>query len=109
MIERRTSTRIRKQSRITWRSEEFQVDGITHDICPGGVFIITNHSFPPKSVIEVELWISDEEPLVRTLGEVVWINHGQLDCYPPGFGVKFIGMDEESSDRLLSLCEGTEF
>jgi hypothetical protein len=107
MLERRTFKRHKRQSSINWNSEEVRFEGITHDICPGGVFIITGTSqlLPPKSIIELELWISDKAVPISSRCEVVWTNYGQLVCYPPGFGVRFLDLQEDSVERLIRLCE----
>lgn len=110
MLERRAFKRLKRQSTINWNNEEVQFEGIIQDICPGGVFIITATSqlLPPKSIIELELRISDMELPISSLGEVVWTNYGQLVYYPPGFGVKFLNLKEESLERLIRLCEETD-
>ncbi|HQN18685.1 MAG TPA: PilZ domain-containing protein [Syntrophobacteraceae bacterium] len=110
MFDKRTFRRFRKQSTIRWNQEEVRFEGITQDICPGGVFIITGTAsvLPPRSIIEIELWIGDEDHPLLSLGEVVWANHGQLVNYPPGFGVKFLNLKRELQERLIRLCEEIE-
>ncbi len=82
-------------------------DGMTLDICPGGVFIITSAMVPPKSRIRLELRIDHGTPLICH-GEVIWINKGQVDHYPPGFGVQFIDLEESALAILLAESQEME-
>jgi hypothetical protein len=46
----------------------------------------------------------DIEHLFRCQGRVTWLNRGQLDHYPAGFGLQFLDMEHDSLARLLPLC-----
>ena len=102
MTERRHQKRIHKQLKIMWKNEDIAFDGITLDICPGGVFIVTNRLLPPKSIIDIDLWLGYETS-VRCRGEVVWLNRGEVMHFPPGFGVQFLDISEEALNLLLPL------
>ncbi len=104
MAERRQSRRIAKHIQITWESESLCFDGVTSDICPEGVFIITDTLLPPKTVINIKLHFR-ELPPVECRGEIVWVNRGQISFYPSGFGVQFIDLSGEALIRLLRVYE----
>jgi PilZ domain len=101
MPERRHHKRIRKRIYIRCKNEVLSIEGVTLDFCPGGVFVITNQTLPPKSVIEIELWLNEESP-VHCRGVVTWVNRGQIDHYPPGFGAQFLNLTDESEGRIFS-------
>lgn len=103
MTEHRHHKRIRKEFKITWKDQSVSFSGITMDICQGGVFVVTDQPVPPKSVLDLELWIGEESPL-HFRGEVVWLNRGEVMHYPPGFGIQFKVTDRSSLSRLLPAC-----
>lgn len=103
MEERRNFKRIRREIRITWKNESVGFDGLTLDICPTGVFVVTNQLLPPKTIVELELWIDSDRPL-HCRGKVTWVNRGQLVYYPQGFGMQFLDLERDFISRLLPLC-----
>ena len=105
-MERRRHQRTRKTLRISCRNEAVIFDGVTLDICPLGVFVITNHCLPLDSVVDVELQLSAESP-IRCQGRITWLNRGQLEHYPAGFGLQFLNLGKDSLTRILLLCTGT--
>ena len=107
MTENRRQKRIQKQLKIMWKNENVAFDGVTLDICPGGVFIVTNRLLPPRSIIEIDLMLGCDSS-VRCRGEIVWINRGEVIHFPPGFGVQFLDVTEEVLHLLLPLQRGEE-
>ena len=55
------------------------------------------------TLLEMEIRLNRELP-VRCRGEVVWANRGQVDSYPPGFGVRFIDLSDDVLAVLLMVC-----
>lgn len=107
MIERRRQKRVNKELRIVWKNENVAFDSVTLDICPGGMFVVTNRLLAPKSIIDVELWLSPVFS-VKCHGEVVWVNRGEVIHYPQGFGVQFLDISEKALNHLLLLCTEQE-
>jgi uncharacterized protein (TIGR02266 family) len=107
MIERRHFERVRRDLRISLKSEQVSFDGVTLDICPGGVFIISGQTLPRGSIVDVELWLADGAR-VRCRGEVTWVNRGQVVHYPPGFGMQFVDLSQDSVDCVLNACTESE-
>ncbi|HOV86412.1 MAG TPA: PilZ domain-containing protein [Syntrophobacteraceae bacterium] len=104
-MDRRSSKRTRKVIRIQWKNEDVVHDGVTLDICPGGIFVITSQKVPPSSQIHLQLWLGKDSPL-SCRGRVTWVNRGQVVYYPPGFGVQFLDLPEESRKILDPICDG---
>lgn len=100
---RRLYKRLRRTLHIRWKNEELDFLGVTSDICPGGVFVVTEARLPVLSVLDMEIWLERELP-VRCRGEVVWVNRGQVISYPAGFGVHFIDLSEDVLAALLLVC-----
>lgn len=105
MGERRRHARIPRGLKIVWRNEDVTFDGVTLDICPGGLFIITNHLLPARSMIHMEMKLENES-IFRCSGKVVWLNRGEVMHYPQGFGVEFLGVS--AGDPTCLLSEGME-
>ena len=103
MVQRRHHKRVLKRILIKCRNETLSFDGVSLDICPGGVFVITENLLLPKTMIDVELWLDEDEPL-HCIGEVTWVNRGQVIHYPPGFGLQFIELSESTMECLLRFC-----
>lgn len=108
MVEKRRHKRIQQRLKVSWKKHKHAFESFTRDICEGGVFIITSHPMSPKDVLELELSYSDSEPSIRCVGRVMWVNDGQVESFPPGFGVEVLNIDQQSLDLLLSRCEEME-
>lgn len=108
MVEHRRHRRHEKKLRVSWKNEELCLQSFTKDICAGGVFIITSSRVRPREILHLELTSSDAAPAVRCLGRVIWVNHGQVESFPPGFGVELLGVDEQSLEDLLCCCDEME-
>lgn len=104
-VERRFYRRIKKRFSIKCKNESVLFAGVSCDICPGGVFVMTSHLPPPRSTVDMEIWI-DDVTVARCRGQVVWINRGQVVYYPEGFGVQFTEIPEGFRRHLLVLCDG---
>jgi uncharacterized protein (TIGR02266 family) len=101
MSERRRHRRYRRQLQVRCNNSQLAFDSLTQDICAGGVFIITSHSLPQDSSIDLEISFGADEPFIHCRGRIAWINTGQVETFPPGFGVEFLEEDEQVMARLL--------
>ena len=102
-MDRRRHERTLKALDISCRNEDVVFDGVTLDICPLGVFVITNQHLPIGAVVDIELHLDTESPF-RCQGRITWLNRGQLEHYPAGFGMQFLDLGKDSIARLLPLC-----
>jgi uncharacterized protein (TIGR02266 family) len=101
MPERRLYPRYPRQLRVRCKNSQLAFDSLTRDICAGGVFIITSHLLPRDSSLDLEISLGAEEPFMHFRGRIAWINAGQVETFPPGFGVEFLEEDEQMMGRLL--------
>jgi uncharacterized protein (TIGR02266 family) len=102
-MEKRRCKRVRKELRVTWKTQKASIEGLTKDVCPGGVFIVTDQQIDPKTCLDLEVWFDMESP-VDCHAEVVWVNHRRMLTFPPGFGVRFVELSQKALDSFLSLC-----
>ena len=104
-MERRRSGRFRHKVRVSWRNSGEMGDGATWDICRYGAFISSREIAPLNGVVDFEIDPGNGRDVVRCRGQVVWINQGQLEGYPPGFGIEFTDDEEKVRNLLTSLAE----
>jgi hypothetical protein len=102
-IDRRLYRRLKRTLRIHWKNGELDFLGVTRDICPGGVFVVTETQIPTQTILDMEIWLGRDIP-VKCQGEVVWVNRGQVVSYPPGFGINFIDVSSDVLATLLIVC-----
>jgi Tfp pilus assembly protein PilZ len=88
--------------RVRCKNPELAFDSLTRDICVGGVFVITDHLLPLNSSIDLEITGDGPEPAIHCRGRVAWVNAGQVETFPPGFGVEFLEGEEQMIRRLLN-------
>lgn len=105
MPEMRRHARLERNLKVTWKNQELVFNGFTKDICVGGVFIVTSRSVRPKDIIKLELSYNGPEPFIHCVGRVIWVNQGQVESFPPGFGVEILDIDPASLEHLLSCCD----
>lgn len=71
-----------------------------------GVFVRTDRPLPIGT--RVELGFSGADLVLQ--GEVVWINPVRNDDNPnPGMGIRFVGLDLEDRDRVVSLVRAIAY
>lgn len=101
MPDQRRQRRYHRQLRVSCKDPKLAFESLTRDICAGGVFIITNQILPLGSPIDLEISFGVHDPVLHCRGRVAWVNAGQLETFPPGFGVEFLEDDEQIVRRLL--------
>lgn len=62
---------------------------------------------PEKSTVDLEFLLGEGRPVCCT-GKIAWVNRGQLESYPPGFGVEFLDLETGAIDRILECYEDVE-
>jgi len=101
MPEKRRHRRYPRQLRVSCKNPQLTFESLTRDICEGGVFIITSHLLPLDSPIDLEISFGVDDPVIHCRGRIAWINIGQVETFPPGFGVEFAEGDELMMGGLL--------
>lgn len=105
MSERRLHHRYPCRLRVCCKNAQLSFDSLTRDICTSGLFIITDQILPADSAIDLEISFGADEPAIHCRGRIVWINEGQVETFPPGFGVEFMEGDEGIMERVLEDLE----
>jgi Tfp pilus assembly protein PilZ len=105
MLDQRRHRRSHRQLLVSCMNPKLAFDSLTRDICPGGVFVITSHQLPVDSPIDLEISFGLDDPILHCRGRIAWINAGQIETFPPGFGVEFVDGDEQMIERLLLALE----
>ncbi|MEW6660064.1 MAG: PilZ domain-containing protein [Thermodesulfobacteriota bacterium] len=105
MLDQRRHRRYHRQLQVNCINPKLAFESLTRDICPGGVFVITSHLLPVDSPIDLEISFGLNDPILHCRGRIAWINAGQIETFPPGFGVEFDDGDEQMIERLLQDLE----
>ncbi len=75
--------------------------GLTMNISEGGVFVATHVILPPGTLVGLHLELPRTPQRIMTLGEVRWSReYTGNDDVPPGLGIQFVGLDEESAAAI---------
>lgn len=107
MGDRRRLERFQCKIRVRWSDGSTVAEGCTWDVSADGGFICSNPAEPQERIVELELLLAGGT-LVRCKGKVAWVNRGQLESYPPGFGVEFLDLEAGAIDRILECYEDVE-
>ena len=106
--ERRRAPRILVDLEVDYASEENYLFAYITDISATGIFVRTTTPEPPGT--HLNLRFSPEGPRgpkpLEVEGEVIWVNPfrpGAPDNLHPGMGIRFVGLDDRTRDRLLAL------
>ncbi len=77
--------------------DEF-IEHYCKDVSRGGIFIKSSQPMPVGTLLKFQFQLKDESALIRGVGRVVWtrIEEDAAADKPPGMGIKFIKMDNES-------------
>jgi hypothetical protein len=105
MRERRRQRRIRQQLEVTWRNAQSAGTGVTWNISVDGAYIATPDAVAVKSIVDLEIHPGDGRAPLRCTGRVIWLNQGQVDMFPPGFGIEFQDGGTELMAHLAFLKE----
>ena len=93
---------------IELRFEEFGefVSEYSRDLSLTGMFLHTSKPHPPGSSFQFEFQIEGGQPLIRGVGEVVWIRDpDEAATDPPGMGIRFVSLDSNGQKLVRWLIE----
>ena len=90
--------------------DEF-IDNHAHDISSGGMFVKTQKAFVAGTLLKFEVRIAGDVSVISGVGRVAWKRDADIasPAEPPGMGVKFIKLDDESKaivERLTTAKNG---
>jgi CheY-like chemotaxis protein len=92
--ERRRFTRVRLRCRVSMESGKDRLEGMTVDLCLGGVLVRSQRIFPPDTVVTISLELEAGKPALRSAARVV--RTVGVDC----MGVEFQNLEAKESERL---------
>ena len=93
---------------VELRFEKFQdfLTEVAGNISPGGMFVKSKHPHAPGEQFEFACSLADGFPLVCGRGEVVWVREeSDSDAGPPGMGVRFLELFENSGELIEKIIE----
>ena len=83
--------------------------GYAADLSKSGIFIKTVNPRPVGSSYRIKFSIPETGISVECEAEVVWTrDYDDKITYPPGMGLKFLGLDEKVSRDIESYVEQSE-
>ena len=100
--------RISFAAEVEIRFEDFDdfVTEYSRDLSLNGMFLKTTRPHPPGSSFQFEFQVAGGQPLIRGVGEVVWVREpNEARQVPPGMGVRFISIDSNGQKLLRWLIE----
>ncbi len=100
---KRELLRIQAEIEIHFRSFDQFYREYTANISKGGLFIKSLAPMPPQTVIEIKLFLPEEEKPVTALGEVVHVISPEFAKdrgWDSGMGVHLIDFDQQTQKRL---------
>jgi uncharacterized protein (TIGR02266 family) len=93
---------------VTVGSDHNFYAGFAENLSAGGVFIATHKLKPVGSILELSITLPDESR-VRGTGEVRWLRvYNEHSDTPPGMGVRFLVVDQESRAAIERFLERRE-
>ena len=103
--ERRRSPRVLVNLEVDFASEDNYLFAYITDINVTGIFVRTTSPESPGTQLNLRFSPDDSGP-IELEGEVIWVNPyrpGTPDNLHPGMGIRFVGLDDESRERLFRL------
>jgi uncharacterized protein (TIGR02266 family) len=103
--ERRRAPRVLVDLEVDCASEDNYLFAYITDISTTGIFVRTTTPEEPGTHLNLRM-AADGESRLEIEGEVIWVNPyrpGTPDNLHPGMGIRFLGLDSESRDRLFEL------
>lgn len=100
--------RVRVVERVRTRFARFGefVTQYSTNISMTGMFLRSDDPQPPGARFEFEFVVSDEAPMIKGMGEVVWVRtKTESEERPAGMGVRFMELDPRSRRVIRWLME----
>ncbi len=74
------------------------------NLSQNGIFIQTTDPEKPGTLVNMQFALPNNH-VIRTRGEVMWINAVDEEGEEPGMGIKFIGISIEDRDSILAALK----
>jgi uncharacterized protein (TIGR02266 family) len=108
MADTRKDKRAPVSLKVRFKSADISefIEQYSVDMSNGGMFIQSNSPLEVGTLLKFELQLKDESRIIEGVGRVVWVR-GDADAtspkMPPGMGVKFIKMSQQSRSVLQTI------
>lgn len=100
-FEKRKEARIPVQLKVDVESpNNHYLFEYSSNLSQNGIFIQTPEPLPPGVQVNIQFALPNNY-MIRTRGEVIWVNFEE-DDEEPGMGVKFMGLQQEDRDMILN-------
>ncbi|GAB4435879.1 MAG: hypothetical protein OHK0040_07110 [bacterium] len=100
MQDNRRDPRVPLKLKVKLKRENFEGEFYTANVSRGGIFVETPEPFSLEDVLDIELFLNEEERIVCK-GKVVWLSHeNEKSFYLPGMGLKFEDITLKDRERL---------
>lgn len=74
------------------------------NLSQNGIFIQTTEPERPGTLIILQFSLPNNH-VIRTRGEVMWMNSVESEEDEPGMGIKFLGISNEDRDSILAALK----
>ena len=103
ILDKRNFIRIPVQLKVDIEaSQAHYLFEISSNLSASGIFIHTEDPLDPGTHLNLQFRLPDNY-LIRTRGEVMWINEDEEE--DPGMGVKFLQLNADDRHRILSVIK----
>lgn len=100
---RRRDPRVPIQLKVDVESpNEHYLFEYSSNLSQSGIFIETTEPLEPGTLVNIQFSLP-EQYLIRTQGEVIWVNDEEDD--EPGMGIKFRGLADRDREMILNALK----
>ncbi|MFP4600243.1 MAG: TIGR02266 family protein [Persicimonas sp.] len=109
-IERREQPRVAVNLAVTMTSDSNFYVGFADNVSEGGLFVATHELLPIGDTIDLEFRLPDQDEPFEVKAEICWHRtvSDRRNGVLPGFGARFVDLDDEDHDRLQSFVDDRE-
>ena len=101
-LERRRSDRVELIVRVDYKTVDELFSEFARNINEGGLFVETDTPPEVGSSVALQFQIPGNDEPIQVMGRVVRVSEGNLQD-PPGLGIEFEDLDEQSRDLINGL------
>lgn len=81
-------------------------EGLALSLSTGGIFIKTESLLPIDSILNMEVFVKQEDITFTVSGKVIWVNPRESQGRPTGLGIKFFKMSTIQRQILADFMSG---
>ena len=104
----RESKRLQLEVAVDLASDHNFFTGFSYNVSEGGLFVATHSLLPVGTRLEIAFALPGDDTPIRAVAEVRWVReHCETSDLPPGMGLRFLELDERSSQRVTFFVCGS--